>query len=222
MAGYSWQENNYEGFGATAYEFVTDNYSFNNLDGGGRAQLGDKYSYRGQSRLVSFYTRANYDIGGKLMLTGTVRRDGSSKFGSDNKWGIFPSFAAALRLSEFDFVPEAFSDLKLRAGWGVVGNEAIGEYQSIARIGTGSNAVIGGSATSGTGYLNPANPGLRWESTASTNIGLDWEMNGGKFYGSLDVVPEKYFRPSIDCSCTSSFCCSNIVGKRRCYFKHWF
>ncbi|MEK9998144.1 MAG: SusC/RagA family TonB-linked outer membrane protein, partial [Cryomorphaceae bacterium] len=124
MAGYSWQENNYEGFGATAYEFVTDNYGFNNLDGGGRAQLGDKYSYRGQSRLVSFYTRANYDIGGKLMLTGTVRRDGSSKFGSDNKWGIFPSFAAALRLSEFDFVPEAFSDLKLRAGWGVVGNEA--------------------------------------------------------------------------------------------------
>ena len=187
MAGYSWQENNYEGFGATAYEFVTDNYSYNNLDGGGRAQLGDKYSYRGQSRLVSFYTRANYDIGGKLMLTGTVRRDGSSKFGSDNKWGIFPSFAAALRLSEFDFVPEAFSDLKLRAGWGVVGNEAIGEYQSIARIGTGSNAVIGGSATSGTGYLNPANPGLRWESTASTNIGLDWEMNGGKFYGSLDL-----------------------------------
>jgi len=187
MAGYSWQENNYEGFGATAYEFVTDNYSFNNLDGGGRAQLGDKYSYRGQSRLVSFYTRANYDIGGKLMLTGTVRRDGSSKFGSDNKWGVFPSFAAALRLSEFDFVPEAFSDLKLRAGWGVVGNEAIGEYQSIARIGTGSNAVIGGSTTSGTGYLNPANPGLRWESTASTNIGLDWEMNGGKFYGSLDL-----------------------------------
>ena len=187
MAGYSWQENNYEGFGATAYEFVTDNYSFNNLDGGGRAQLGDKYSYRGQSRLVSFYTRANYDVGGKLMLTGTVRRDGSSKFGADNKWGIFPSFAAALRLSEFDFVPEAFSDLKLRAGWGVVGNEAIGEYQSIARIGTGSNAVIGGSATSGTGYLNPANPGLRWESTASTNIGLDWEMSGGKFYGSLDV-----------------------------------
>ena len=187
MAGYSWQENNYEGFGATAYEFVTDNYSFNNLDGGGRAQLGDKYSYRGQSRLVSFYTRANYDVGGKLMLTGTVRRDGSSKFGADNKWGIFPSFAAALRLSEFDFVPEAFSDLKLRAGWGVVGNEAIGEYQSIARIGTGSNAVIGGSATSGTGYLNPANPGLRWESTASTNIGLDWEMNGGKFYGSLDL-----------------------------------
>lgn len=187
LAGYSWQENNYEGFGATAYEFVTDNYSFNNLDGGGRAQLGDKYSYRGQSRLVSFYTRANYDIGGKLMLTGTVRRDGSSKFGADNKWGIFPSFAAALRLSEFDFVPEAFSDLKLRAGWGVVGNEAIGEYQSIARIGTGSNAVIGGSATSGTGYLNPANPGLRWESTASTNIGLDWEMNGGKFYGSLDL-----------------------------------
>jgi len=187
MAGYSWQENNYEGFGATAYEFVTDNYSFNNLDGGGRAQLGDKYSYRGQSRLVSFYTRANYDIGGKLMLTGTVRRDGSSKFGSDNKWGVFPSFAAALRLSEFDFVPEAFSDLKLRAGWGVVGNEAIGEYQSIARIGTGSNAVIGGSTTSGTGYLNPANPGLRWESTASTNIALDWEMNGGKFYGSLDL-----------------------------------
>ena len=187
IGGYSWQENNYEGFGATAYEFVTDNYGFNNLDGGGRAQLGDKYSYRGASRLVSFYTRANYDIGGKLMLTGTVRRDGSSKFGANNKWGVFPSFAAALRLSEFDFVPESFTDLKLRAGWGVVGNEAIGEYQSIARIGTGSNAVIGGSPTSGTGYLNPANPSLRWESTASTNVGLDWELNDGKFYGSLDV-----------------------------------
>ena len=187
MAGYSWQENNYEGFGATAKNFVTDNYSFNNLDGGGLAELNDKYSYRGQSRLISFFGRANYDIDGKLMLTGTVRRDGSSKFGADNKWGIFPSFAAALRLSEFDFVPETFSDLKLRAGWGVVGNEAIGEYQSIARIGTGSNAVIGGTNTSGTGYLNPANPGLRWESTASTNVGIDFELNGGKFYGSLDL-----------------------------------
>ncbi len=186
-AGYSWQENNYEGFGARAKNFVTDNYSYNNLDGGGVAELGDKYSYRGMSRLISFFGRANYDIDGKLMLTGTVRRDGSSKFGADNKWGVFPSFAAALRLSEFDFVPETFSDLKLRAGWGVVGNEAIGEYQSIARIGTGSNAVIGGTNTSGTGYLNPANPGLRWESTSSTNVGIDWEMNDGKFYGSVDV-----------------------------------
>jgi iron complex outermembrane receptor protein len=185
-AGYSWQENNYEGFGARAKQFVTDNYSFNNLDGGGLAELGDKYSYRGQSRLISFFGRANYDIAGKYMLTATVRQDGSSKFGADNKWGVFPSAAFAWRLSEEAFVPEMFSDLKLRAGWGVVGNEAIGQYQSIARIGTGSNAVIGGSTTSGTGYINPANPGLRWESTASTNVGIDWELNGGKFYGSVD------------------------------------
>jgi iron complex outermembrane receptor protein len=187
MAGYSWQENNYEGFGARAKQFVTDNYSFNNLDGGGLAELGDKYSYRGQSRLISFFGRANYDIAGKYMLTATVRQDGSSKFGTNNKWGVFPSAAVAWRLSEEAFVPEMFSDLKLRAGWGVVGNEAIGEYQSIARIGTGSNAVIGGSATSGTGYLNAANPNLKWETTASTNVGIDWEINGGKFYGSFDV-----------------------------------
>ncbi len=156
-AGYSWQENNYEGFGARAKQFVTDNYSFNNLDGAGLAELGDKYSYRGQSRLISFFGRANYDIAGKYLLTATVRQDGSSKFGADNKWGVFPSAAVAWRLSEEAFVPEMFTDLKLRAGWGVVGNEAIGEYQSIARIGTGSAAVIGGSSTSGTGYLNPAN-----------------------------------------------------------------
>jgi len=187
IAGYSWQENNYEGFGARAKQFVTDNYSFNNLDGGGLAELGDKYSYRGQSRLISFFGRANYDIAGKYMLTATVRQDGSSKFGADNKWGVFPSAAVAWRLSEEAFIPEMFTDLKLRAGWGVVGNEAIGEYQSIARIGTGSAAVIGGSSTSGTGYLNPANSGLRWESTASTNLGIDWELNGGKFYGSFDV-----------------------------------
>ena len=187
MGGYSWQENNYEGFGARAKQFVTDNYSYNNLDGGGLAELGDKYSYRGQSRLISFFGRANYDIAGKYMLTATVRQDGSSKFGANNKWGVFPSAAVAWRLSEEAFIPEMFTDLKLRAGWGVVGNEAIGEYQSIARIGTGSNAVIGGSATSGTGYLNPANPNLKWETTASTNVGLDWELNDGKFYGSFDV-----------------------------------
>ena len=186
-AGYSWQENNYEGFGARAKQFVTDNYSFNNLDGGGLAELGDKYSYRGQSRLISFFGRANYDIAGKYLLTATVRQDGSSKFGADNKWGVFPSAAVAWRLSEEAFVPEMFTDLKLRAGWGKVGNEAIGEYQSIARIGTGSAAVIGGSSTSGTGYLNPANSALRWESTASTNLGIDWELNGGKFYGSFDL-----------------------------------
>lgn len=187
MGGYSWQENNYEGFGARAKQFVTDNYSYNNLDGGGLAELGDKYSYRGQSRLISFFGRANYDIAGKYMLTATVRQDGSSKFGANNKWGVFPSAAVAWRLSEEAFIPEMFTDLKLRAGWGVVGNEAIGEYQSIARIGTGSNAVIGGSTSAGTGYLNPANPNLKWETTASTNVGIDWELNGGKFYGSFDV-----------------------------------
>ncbi len=193
LAGYSWQQLDFEGFGARAKQFVTDNYSYNNLDGGGLAELGDKYSFRGRSRLISFFGRANYDIAGKYILTASVRRDGSSKFGADNKWGLFPSAAFAWRLSEEGFLKdnETITDLKLRAGWGVVGNEAIGVYNSIARIGTGAAAVIGGQVAAGTGFLSPGNPNLRWEQTSSTNFGVDFELKNGKIYGSLDYFTKK-------------------------------
>src|SRR5690606_16676513 len=136
MAGYSYLENVYEGFGAQRSGFETDLFGYNNLGAGSNYRLGDVYSYKGKSNLVSFYGRLNYSFDNKYMLTGTIRRDGSSRFGANNKWGYFPSASAAWRISGEDFMESTanwLSNLKLRAGYGVTGNQdGIGEYKSLS------------------------------------------------------------------------------------------
>lgn len=183
LAGYSYLENIYQGFGAQRSGFVTDAFGYNNLGAGYNYRLGDVYSYKGKSNLVSFYARANYNYDGKYLLTATVRRDGSSRFGENNKWGTFPSASAAWKISNEDFMSgtkDWLGSLKLRVGYGVTGNQdGIGEYKSLSILGVGNDSyydpVTGTWSLAYSPKQNP-NPDLKWESTRQINVGIDFGL----------------------------------------------
>lgn len=140
--------------------------------------------------LQSYFGRGNFTISDKYLITATLRVDGSSRFGSDNRYGVFPSGAFAWKLNEEDFMPEVFSTLKLRIGYGVVGNQdglGYGEFLRRARygdVGVGSARQIDVPGLTTLGSINPA---LRWESTTQTSVGIDFGILNEKLSGSFDV-----------------------------------
>ncbi len=146
------------------------------------------------NELQSFFGRANYDFRDKYMVTATVRADGSSKFGENNKYGIFPSFAAGWRISEEPFMESSlFSNLKLRAGWGQTGNQEIPNKITQAsyttQISSQNSYPLGGNEppyTAGTTFVRLANPDLQWEVSTQTNVGLDFGLFDGALSGTLD------------------------------------
>ena len=99
MGGYSYLDNTYEGFGSTRSGFDSDAFGYNNLAAGTDYRQGDVYSYKGESKLISFFGRINYSLMDRYMVTATLRRDGSSRFGNNHKWGVFPSVSLAWRIS---------------------------------------------------------------------------------------------------------------------------
>ncbi|WP_083702093.1 TonB-dependent receptor [Mangrovimonas sp. DI 80] len=182
MGGYSFLENVYEGFGAQRSGFVTNAFGYNNLGAGTNYRIGDVYSYKGKSRLVSFFARANYSFDSRFMLTATIREDGSSRFGKNNKWGTFPSASVAWRISNEAFLEDSswLNNLKLRAGYGVTGNQdGIGEYKSLSILGVGNDSyydpATGDWSLAYSPTQNP-NPDLKWETTEQLNIGLDFSL----------------------------------------------
>ena len=131
----------------------------------------------------------NYGYQDKYLVTATVRRDGSSRFGSGNKWGLFPSASVAWRLNSEDFFPELdfIEDLKIRASYGVTGNQEIGNLNSISTLSASTQGyVIGGSRRTIVLPSQYANPDLKWEETSQFNLGLDYELFNGVIYGKID------------------------------------
>lgn len=123
--------------------------------------------------LASYFARVNYDYDGRYLLTATIRTDGSSRFGSDNRYGTFPSLGIGWRVNQEDFMENSFFDnLKVRASYGLSGNYNIGNYTYIPTIGT-SNYVIGGQIASGRSLNSLANPNLTWEESKQLDIGLE-------------------------------------------------
>ncbi|WP_353196835.1 TonB-dependent receptor [Parapedobacter defluvii] len=197
MGGYSYLNNTYEGFGAERRGFDTDLFDYNNLAAGIDFRLGDVYSYKGQAKLISFFGRVNYVYDDRYMVTATLRRDGSSRFGANHKWGFFPSASAAWRISEESFMEgtrDWLNNLKLRIGYGVTGNQdGIGEYRSLSLMGTGGGAYYDQATDSwkqSYGITQNPNPDLKWESTAQTNIGIDIAFLG-RFNATIDAYIKK-------------------------------
>ncbi|MEG2066800.1 MAG: SusC/RagA family TonB-linked outer membrane protein, partial [Tannerellaceae bacterium] len=166
--------------------FLDPSFSTINAGTGGTyTGNGSLYKYR----RVSFFGRLNYSYAGKYMFQATVRQDGSSKFGSDSRWGFFPSVALGWRISEEAFFPEEsiVSNLKLRASWGRLGNEqALGYYDFQALISTynelygGSVQGSGSSPWPGSIAMGLANRNLQWETTDTKNVGVDYGFFNGK------------------------------------------
>lgn len=147
------------------------------------------------NRLISFFGRINYNLKDKYMLTATMRRDGSSRFSDASRWGVFPSVAVAWRASEEDFIKSLsfVSDLKLRVGWGVNGNQEIPDYLFLPLFVPGdANAQpqLGNKFVT-TFRPNGFDPNLKWEETESYNVGLDFGFFGGRLSGSLEYYKKK-------------------------------
>lgn len=143
--------------------------------------------------LQSYFGRATYNFKGKYMVTGTIRADGSSRFGGNNKYGTFPSFAAGWRISEESFMDSSpFSNLKLRAGWGQTGNQEIPDkitQESFKSTNSGDYTYPlseTGPYPVGTVYTRLANPDIQWEVSTQTNIGLDFGLFDGALSGTVD------------------------------------
>jgi len=135
------------------------------------------YGFEYQGTLASYLSRINYNYAGKYLMTATMRVDGSSKFGSNNKWGYFPSVSVGWVLSEEGFLrgSGAVNFMKIRASWGVNGNDQIGDFRFVSTVGGGRNYTFGSDERliNGVSPNAIANPDLRWEETSQTNIGID-------------------------------------------------
>ncbi|WP_337042487.1 SusC/RagA family TonB-linked outer membrane protein [Emticicia sp. 17c] len=145
------------------------------------------------NELQSFFGRVNYQYKDKYLATATVRADGSSKFGANNKYGVFPSFSLGWRISEEEFMKSAgFTDLKLRAGWGQTGNQEIPAkitqalFTSQVSASTSYPLYPTGSFPAGTSYTRLANPNIQWEVSTQTNVGLDFGLFRGALTGAID------------------------------------
>lgn len=165
------------------------------LDGIGGAKTFINTSSAFDRVLNSYLGRANYSFNNKYLLTASYRADGSSVFGKNNKWGYFPSVAVGWNISEESFLKnlDLISSLKLRGSWGIVGNQAISPYQSLASIApAGFYPYNGGLATDLAFALNRnANPNLKWESTVQTNLGLDFGFFNERLNGSVDIYKKE-------------------------------
>ena len=148
-----------------------------------------------KNTLASYFGRINYRLFEKYLFTATMRADGSSRFGVGNKWGYFPSGAFAWRLIDEDFIrnTHAFSDLKLRIGYGVTGNQEIGNYQSIPQYttSTANSYTLDNVRVVGVAINNIPNPNLSWEQTASADLGLDFGLVGNRLTGTIDLYSKK-------------------------------
>ncbi|MBO6576937.1 MAG: TonB-dependent receptor [Rhodothermales bacterium] len=187
LGGYSFQQFDNEGFGALSQGFVSDVFSFNSLAAGQSATY-QINSFKNRSRLISFFGRLNYSYNSRYIFSASLRRDGSSRFGADNKWGVFPAVTLGWRLSSEDFLADQdfIDDLKLRIGYGVTGSQEIGNLRSLPIFGASGNAVIGNAEVSGVAPTNFPNPGLKWEETSQLNVGLDYELWNSRVSGSIE------------------------------------
>lgn len=197
MGGYSYLKNQYEGFGAFRRGFDTDFFLYNNLASGSDYRQGDVYSYKGEATLISFFGRINYNLKNKYMITATLRNDGSSRFGDNNKWGLFPSVSAAWRISDEVFMASTspwLNNLKLRIGYGVTGNQdGLGEYKSLAILSASGAVYYDAASGIWKNSYSPnqnANHDLKWESTEQFNLGLDFSLFN-KITGSLELYNKK-------------------------------
>jgi TonB-linked SusC/RagA family outer membrane protein len=184
-SGFSWNREIIEGRGMNNSDFPTDVTGFNDIGAGAQSGGPGAFSYKSQSTMISGFGRVNYQLFGRYLLTGTFRGDGSSRFGVNNRWGLFPSAAIGWRLSEESFVPELFSNLKLRVSWGRSGNQEIGVYDQFSSFGNAQynfdGTLVGGLAPSGLG-----NPNLTWEETTEWNVGLDASFLGGRISTTIE------------------------------------
>jgi len=193
LGGYSWQDATYEDFYASNWDFPTDLYQWNNLGAGGALQAGQAAmgSYKNKWQLAGFFGRATYSYADKYLFMGSVRREGSSRFGVNSQWGTFPAASIGWRISNEPFLKNVqnIDEIKLRAGYGVTGTIANSPYLSQISydFNRSQGAFVGGKWVQGFVPARNFNPDLRWEKKQEVNFGVDYSFFNDRLSGSIDV-----------------------------------
>lgn len=198
LLGYSYQYATYENFSMSNNGFTTDAFQDWNM-GSGTALTNPKLprpsmgSYKDDNTLIAFFGRVNYSYADRYFLTAILRREGSSRFGANNKWGNFPAVSAGWNISNEEFFTnkEVVNNLKLRVGYGVTGNQGFPNYQSMVLLGTGGVYPQDGVYYQTYGPTQNPNPNLKWEQKAETNIGLDFGLWANRLTGALDIYTRR-------------------------------
>lgn len=191
MLGYSYQYSQYSGFNVENKDFPNDGLGPDNIGSGelakeeGEVLMG---SYKNDAKLISFFGRVSYDYEGKYLVTASLRHEGSSKFGANHKWGNFPAVSAGWRISQESFMQDInwINDLKIRADYGVTGNQDFGSYNSLNTMTGFGYYFYNGKYYQVWGPSKNVNPDLRWEKGKNWNIGIDFSLFDSRFYGSLN------------------------------------
>ena len=191
LLGYSYQEHNWEGFSLYNYDFPTELLSYNK-PGLGLAMKdgnGSMDGYKAMSKLISGFARVNYSYNDKYIASFSLRREGSTKFGVNNKWGTFPSVSFGWTISREPFMKgfKWLDNLKTRVGYGVTGAEPNSPYLSINRYSYSSPVLSEGEWVWSVGPSINNNPDLRWETKKELNFGLDYSFLKGRISGSVDL-----------------------------------
>jgi len=200
LAGYSWQEDKInDGFQNANSNFISDDLLFNNLSLGSspeKVTTADRFGTATIQtlRIISFYSRLNYQLNNKYLLQATIRRDGSSAFGANHQWGTFPSASVGWKIINESFMSnlKEVSDLKLRVGYGISGN-SLGFDPMISRLkyGVTGTTYINGVQLQAVGVTQNENPNLKWESTAMANVGLDFGFLENRITGTIEAYSKQ-------------------------------
>jgi iron complex outermembrane receptor protein len=187
LVGYSYQDFTNEGFHAEGGNFLTDDFSFNNLSAAldFKNGKGTITSYKNSEKLIGFVGRLNLNIKSMYFISASARYEGSSRFGRDNKWGLFPAISGGVDLSKL--IDVSFIDnLKIRGNYGVTGNRPSDSYLSILRIGPSGNFFYNGSFVPSYAPTSNANPDLKWERTGQFDAGVDFSLFKSALSGTFD------------------------------------
>jgi TonB-linked SusC/RagA family outer membrane protein len=206
VAGSTMRDNYWRTFSGSAQGFVTD-YTLSNDIGGGDPDFNRVDSYKSKTRLLSHLARVNYTYKDKVLVTGTIRADGLDRLADGNKWGYFPSFSVGYRLSQEDFMQGVsfLDNLKIRAGWGQIGNSSgIGSWPYLL-YSRGGSPVFAGKVYRGIRIPGQANPDLKWEASEQLNFGVDFAFLGSRINGAVDfyskstrdLLYDKELAPSV-------------------------
>jgi TonB-linked SusC/RagA family outer membrane protein len=218
--GYSWSKSRFD---SLYFEATGLNSDALGNDGIPAADLVKNVEYLQESKLISFFGRANYNINDKYLVAASVRRDGSSRFGANKDYGTFPSVSVAWRLSQEGFLrgSRLFSDLKLRGSWAKTGNQSFGNYLAYTsyQIGDGLTQYLFGDSLFTTSRPSAVDPNIRWEETKTFNLGLDFGFKNQRFTGAIDWYDKKtsdllFTVPVAGFSNLSNFVTTNIGSMR--------
>ena len=192
IAVYEWQKQTYNGNFTQMKGFINDITTFNALQLGDLTKItsGDISSYKNDRTVISLLGRVNYTLMDRYMLTASIRRDGSSVFGDSHKWGNFPSASLAWRITEESFMKniKILNDLKLRAGYGLTGNQqGLSPQRSMRLVGASGQTYFAGNQITNFAITQNDNADLRWETRSQVNLGVDFALLNNRISGSVDV-----------------------------------